>query len=541
MPGYFNNDSGSMYLNEDAGNAFSAIYKGLKDFRQELAKTKAPNELKKSSIMRASKDMVMSFPVICSDAVEPATAMMLNKAIERQAVSAVQILFSALNLNAVNAFDAISQLHSNLDNQMDISDYMDYVAAANNVARNRGGSAVKAADSFFRMGSFGEEAKLCFQEQCRHTYPESSFNESSLNDYIVESDYQGYHVRKQVVTEAKGPKYQWTNNDINNIAAMASGTSADHPDIAAVQKAQMLSRMDDQQKKLYLDTQKALQDELRTQDQKSHNKNMDRIAQQNYDLAKSNMALANAKNNLERKKLMHQVDFDKQSAQHNYIQRMLLPSDAQKINELVPTMIVVRYQTEMENGAVTVSEAIAGVKAHLYVVPSEEVITKVGGYKKNSINQLNLIRATTKEISMSKDFVGAIKDARIDAKDNSLSKTSPIWRMLQARSASSNINRLSRGSNNAMATSTIVLTAQESDYIKSNYRVNMDNANEAIAFMAKFNLMSMVIVNEQTEVAKFIMDGDRFFTSYTFTSLERENKDSVSNRTIINLLSKMNR
>ena len=488
-------------FNESSAGAFAAIYQGVRDFRKELAKTKSPNELKKSSIMRAQKDLVMSFPVLCTDTISPDIAMLLCKAIERNAVTALQQLFTASHIQGTNGMDVLGQFHKNMDNQLDISDYMDYAAAAVRNANNYkvGGSAVRAADSFFRMGSYGESAKAAFLEQSKEFYPESSFSEKSLSDYLVTESYEGYDVR-----EFNGTYLHEADAKKSLPADLARGVRKANDDASKSGKGKSAAEM-----------------ELQAA------------------LGNASNNLSAAKNQIEREKLLHQIDNDMQNARHNYITKQLLPTDVQKINELVPSLMIVRFYVEDDKAVESVQEFVAGVKARFIPVPSEEVTEKIGNYKKGGINQFELARATTKEISFAKDFVSAIKDAKLDAMSDSLSQTSPVWRSLQARSSSSTARRLVHGRNTAAAITTLIITQQEVDYIKTNYRVSIDSVNEAVAFMAKFNLMGLVIANEQTEVARFILDGDRYFTNYTFTALDRQAKNM--DYQIANIIAKNNR
>lgn len=483
-------------FNEAASGAFAAIYQGVRDFRKELAKAKSPDELKKSSIMRAQKDLVMSFPVYCTDTISPDIAMLLTKAIERNAVTALQQVLTATHVYGANGMDVLNKFHNNMDNQLDMTDYMDYAAAAVRNANNYkvGGAAVRAADSFFRMGSFGESAKAAFLEQSKKFYPESSFSEKSLSDYLVSESYNGYEVREfngQYLSEAKGD-----NNDKN--AAFKN----------------MIGKNRNDSKKI-----KELEQQVR-----------------NLQVDAKGTAV---KNDLERKKLLHQIDNDMQTANHNYITKQLLPTDVQKINELVPSLMIVRFYVDDDKSVESVHEFVAGVKARLNIVTSEQITEKIGTYKKGGINQFELARATTKEISFGKDFVAAIKDAKIDAVHDSLSQTSPIWRSLQARSSASTAKRLVHGRNTAMAITTLIITQQEVEYIKNNYRIAIDSTNEAVSFMAKFNLMGLVIANEQTDTAKFIFDGDRYFTTYTFSALDRQARNM--DYQIANIIAKNNR
>ena len=58
--------------------------------------------------------------------------------------------------------------------------------------------------------------------------------------------------------------------------------------------------------------------------------------------------------------------------------------------------------------------------------------------------------------------------------------------------------------------------------------------------MEAYNLIALVIADEQAEIAKFLYDGDDYYQMMTFGSLERETGDG-SYKKVINLISKINR
>lgn len=81
--------------------------------------------LNRSSIMKAAKDLTMSFPVICTDSIQPETAAMIVKAIERNCVTTLQLLFSATYLRGENGQEVIRKWHKNIDNDISMDDYLD--------------------------------------------------------------------------------------------------------------------------------------------------------------------------------------------------------------------------------------------------------------------------------------------------------------------------------------------------------------------------------------------------------------------------------
>ena len=87
---------------------------------------------------------------------------------------------------------------------------------------------------------------------------------------------------------------------------------------------------------------------------------------------------------------------------------------------------------------------------------------------------------------------------------------------------------------------TLVLTSEEVNFMKSEYNIDLNIPAKAKGIMEQYNLMCLCIVDEEVEVARFLFDGDKYFQDYSFSALERETGDS-SYKKIINLMSKMNR
>jgi hypothetical protein len=71
--------------------------------------------------------------------------------------------------------------------------------------------------------------------------------------------------------------------------------------------------------------------------------------------------------------------------------------------------------------------------------------------------------------------------------------------------------------------------------VKNQHDIDLSNPAVAIEFMDVYNLMGIVIVDEQMETAEFIYDGDAYFETLSFTALEKEN-NGVNARQIVNLL-----
>ena len=472
-----------IYLKEDSAiSSFKQLIDMAGKYSSNLSKIKSTNYLNKSSIARASKDLIMSFPVLCSDTIDATTAMMICKAVERNSVTMLQLVLTSANLTGENGIAILKQWHTNIDSNMSLDDYINSVGAltkdGEDVRFNRIGEAGVIAQA-------GKFYKTQFLGSINVKYPEESLSEHSIGDYISSNKYGRLDVF--VMSESKNDK---------------STTVPEKKE----------------------ETNKTIMTPV-----SSEKDNKDK---EEYSL--------NYKDIKERE-LKDNTDF---------FTKQLLDSDVKKANELIPSLMIIRFNVGDPNEAkdtsdrkipFEVKEFIAGVKARLISVPSEEIIARVVANDRDRIDMKNLIRATTKEISFTKDFVMGIGQAKIDAKNNSkLSATNPIWRALQARSAKSSLKRLFKTANTGAAITTLVVSQAEVNYIKNTYDVDLDNPVVARDFMEAYNLIALVIADEQAEIAKFLYDGDDYYQMMTFGSLERETGDG-SYKKVINLISKINR
>ena len=537
----------------------AALYKSNK------AKRAAEKYRKSTSIARASKDLIMSFPTICSDVISPETAAMINKAVERKNVQMIQMIAAAAHLQGYNGQDVIKQIHTNMGINFNVDDYVDAMLALGDTFNE------SVSLEGVPYNTLAEDYRDAFLATLNICYPLDSLSESSINDYVVKG---AYSISPTVVklTEAKHRKNNQHSSRVRHPEPFDGNTYGRSPE---------LQRTRDQK---YDDAFRRFESMVDTKELRNRNEKIDQTLKSknpSYDYYKDKSA------DLANKKFKYQKDQDKQNRADNYqkmawdrlrdrrdydyrvgrdeiedqrydarqnaemlkaksdhFSKQLLDSDVKKANELMPTMIVLRYQVadpDKDPSAVTSDiqdEFIAGVKSRLISVPSQEIMDRVIDMNRNGVNMNNLIRATSKETSFTRDFLAGIQQAKIDAKkDSKLSKSNPIWRSLQARSNRSRINRLARVSNSAAAITTLIISVQEVESIKAEYNIDLLNPVVASEFMATYNLMALVIVDEQNAVAHFIYDGDVYFEDLAFASLEKDNDRSY--KQVVSLLNRI--
>ena len=122
------------YINESG--PLEAIIQAIADFGSDVGSmiknsknNRAKEYLDRSSISRATKDLVASFPVLCDDSISSGTAAMITKAIERNCLVMLQMLFSSAYLKGSNAREVLSQWHKNIDDDKGMDELLDLIAA----------------------------------------------------------------------------------------------------------------------------------------------------------------------------------------------------------------------------------------------------------------------------------------------------------------------------------------------------------------------------------------------------------------------------
>ena len=226
------------------------------------------------------------------------------------------------------------------------------------------------------------------------------------------------------------------------------------------------------------------------------------------------------------------------------ISKSFAANDIKKANELMPTTLTVNFVYERTPGGTTipVEGVVIGIKARLIPVSSNDITNHIISKVEDKNWLLQLIRATTRETSFVKDFLLAIDKAKVDALAHSRQgSANPMWKVLERRAMNSKLRRL-LGSNNAyMAITTLCVSQEDVDYVKKEFNIDFEQPSNIDPLFSNLNLMCVCIVDEALEVAKFMFDtGDGNWENYSFSSLEREDKDNTYKK-VVNLMTKVAR
>ena len=221
----------------------------------------------------------------------------------------------------------------------------------------------------------------------------------------------------------------------------------------------------------------------------------------------------------------------------------IISSDYKKANEMVPTLLNINFWYAPEDGnAIPIENVVIGVKARLIPIAANDIVNHIMAKIEDKNALLQFIRATTRETNFVKDFLLAIDRAKIDALAHSRKgSANPMWKVLERRAITSKLKRLIGSPNNYMAITSLIISQEDVDSIKKEYNVDVENPSTVYPLFSNYNLMCFGISDESLEVAKFMFDtGEGNWENYSFTSLEREDKDNTYKK-VVNLMTKVAR
>ena len=439
----------------------------------DLGNLASTRTLSVKSITKSSKDLTMIFPVMVSNTVDGTSAQLITRALERKFVSLDQILLSAISITkSMDAIDHLKNIHSNI-NQGSIFDIDDYIN-------------VNVVDESFAL-SQAEKRKVC--EDYRLNFfsmnnLKQSFNEANLKDKTTPTSDVAMNQ-----FDRKKAKGEETATDISAYRAFSQAKRDEYTKnaISAEKDRQTVSKMADEF-------------------------NAEREAEQ---LAK------------ERSTGVRLNRFYKDSS-GRYLGNAnaeIKDSDIKKSNELQPSLLKIHYITRVKDDHIR-NEALIGIKAKMYLVDSRDIMDRITAKKTYNMSLYNLIKATTGEINFWRDFVFAIKKAKIDALSNSnRGSSNKLWKVLERRAVASKLNRFVSMRNDATAITTLVMSKYDVEMLKKEEDINILDARVARKIMDDYNLIGIVVDDASTESARFIFDtGDDEYEVYTYKTLKKEDK-----------------
>lgn len=431
------------------------------------------------SITRANKDLTMTFPVMVSNTVDPVSAQLVARALERKFVTLTQMLLSAISItSSKDAIDHLKNIHANLDlsSFFDVDDYL-AVSEEATAMHIFDAETVKAVYEAFR------------QERLR-AKPLNHLHEFLSKD-VTDA------IAKQPGVANNLAIKQW--NDLSDDDKARVMKHYNSPTVTQNRDYERRLRAADQEK-----------NRLTSNFAKSR-------AMQNRKM--NNIQAANDA-------LQARID-DLTAVRANKISKVTKDQmDYKKANELQPTLLQIQFISTNDNNDPITVDAYVGIKSKIYCVDSADIANHIVSKRSYNFSLYNLIKATSGEIEFWRDFVFAIKKAKIDAVSNTnRGSSSKLWKVLERRALASKINRFMSLRNDATAITTLVVSAYDVEMLRKMEDIDISNSRVARKLMDDYNLVGIVIVDDSTESAKFIFDtGDDEYEPYTFKTLKREDK-----------------
>lgn len=425
------------------------------------------NNLKYSSIAKMASEGTLQFPVLVSSSIDIETAQNISKALERNYSTFVQTalsLFPSMAVNGSNdvtAANFIKQFHQNNGG----FDTFDLIA---NIAE---GYTTLFSDEnvVFESAIYNGKTKTI-----------EAKNKEQLID-LMES------VRIDILNNKYIPKAEITYN---------------FKDKKLSKKFNSLTEANDdwEQYKYY-----------QTERRDNHNKRLDGA---NYKLNKDKFYY---------QKERDEYNTNVQQNSGDYMRDVLRDNDVRKANELIATTLHIRVKLFNKNTGTNEGSVdfIIGVKCTMHVVKTNEMIVNLVGACTNNDRVFNFLRWTTGEISFFKDFLFNIKEIKDDVA-NRKSGSSPWWLALKKRRLLGKSKRAILSNKQLLPNATIVINAEEAEYIKTQYGYDLFNPLFINKIMDQYYLLGFVVVDNSAQVAHFIFENDRKdYQTITFSALEK--------------------
>ena len=419
------------------------------------------------SITRANKDLTMTFPVMVSNTVDPASAQLVSRALERKFVTLTQMLLSAISItSSKDAIDHLKNVHSNLD-LSSLFDVDDYLAISQEATAHHifDAAEIKAVYETFR------------QERL-HAKPLSH-----LHEFLSKDVTDAIARQPRVAGNIANRKFNDLSDEDKAIAMNYYGSDT-------------------------VTRNKALEKQNKS------------LTQQLKDIERANSKLSNSNSNLQSR-----LDDIRNNSRAGLV-KLGKDQDYKKANELQPTLLQIQFISTNDNNDPITVDAYVGIKTKIYCVDSADIANHIVSKRSYNFSLYNLIKATSGEIEFWRDFVFAIKKAKIDAVSNTnRGSSSKLWKVLERRALASKINRFMSARNDATAITTLMMSAYDVEMLRKMEDIDISDSRVARKLMDDYNLVGIVIVDDSTESAKIIFDtGDDEYEPYTFKTLKRDDK-----------------
>ena len=480
------------------------VINDLKNDIKDMGTTEYAKRLRGSSIARKGAEGTLQFPVIVSRSLSIDDAMMICKALERQYASFTQI---ALSLNP----------YLDLSRDKDISSYL------KNFHQNSGGRFNTIGDllmenSYSFMSNENEDiGAMFFVNEGANPYIIKSNNDQmfSCMDYINENCLNDLYKPTSPKLNFKNPNLNdFYNNRLFDDVVMEASNKKKNSIASAVEPLFNRGTSGPEPTFDIPDPEPVY-----TPPEPVNGNVNDREARQRIlDLRASNQD----KYRRSRDQLMD-TRFEMQNMGNTQVK--MTDNDCKKANEMVPTTLAVSVNVKDNGNFGGTVNFVIGIKTILHPVTSDEMVRNVVNGCRHTNKFFNFIRWTTGELTFIKDFVLNMDEIKDDVVNRMSAKESGWWSVLKHRKKAARAKKLLPIGKEMLPNSTIVMSLDEVEMIKSQYGFDLSDPNMMIKLMREYFLLAFVIVDPAQELATFMYDGQNQPQVMSYAGLERENSN----------------
>lgn len=536
--------NGREYFHESVVRDIVDILTDMKDFDEVQFITNSKSNRSFKSITSATKDLILTFPVMVSTDIDPDNAIMLAKAHEKKCASLLHILFTAISVsNNEDVYDYVRKFHANVGN---MTGTLDSYADSLDRLYNKFDESYDASKPL-KIDHDVLNAVLEDLRNSNYILPDN-LKESSLESYKIIPGYRT-EMDDMIIQEASQDGTDFTitnftdddarNRNSVNLARDTLISGQLNYDATPEELDRLITRNADG---TYSYLPPGGGNSITIDDDEY--RNLYRASYRNVG-APANKGAVNT---------TIQIKGSPTYSQQNYLQnaeymknindahsKMVLNTEYKKANELQPTMMVVNFMRHSKDGDF-INSAVIGIKAKIYPVSSSDICSRISRKLDDKKFLTNFVRATTNEIAFFRDFLFAVDNAKLDAKAyGKQASSNKLWKVLERRSVKSKFRRSLKMYNDATAISTLVISENDVEYLKKVNSIDILNIVQARKLLDAYNFMCICVLNQSTEVASLLYDtGDDTYEMVPFTGLEREASDN-SYKKMVNLMSKMSR
>lgn len=560
--------------------------KGLSNVAtQRYQNTSGNNSYSYSSIARAASKLIAVFPVLTSRTVSMSSAHAVSKYIEQISCQFFMLALQQANIsNVKNGIDYLRNFHQNLDLGDDNSNAIIATMQSWLDAYEKGTFENATIAGSMNAEAFAEASvdPFMFQadnvkisstdirdlvnlmhENANIEVLDTNLNPISVNDYIVREFANGtYKVTMGYMDLNEAKKYTGKvknnyNNGNNQNSGNNQGQQRDYSGyIDARNKAsdyedeKARAREEQRHKNAEDEELKRTQHKAAEEAQRHANKDLENQNSHNRQMERdeANRRFQQQQEEIKRKAEEEKAAKERADSQYNiqkaqqfrYGSAMILKDqDIKKMNDAVPSILVVRFYQRDNNGGISdiPTEFLIGVKSKIVPITTTEILRRIMNDNKDGQKFLKFMRTITGELKASEVILG-LSRITDDVKSYKVKGArGDLWTLLQNRAAAAKSQIKSGKHNDFSAITTVLISQEDVDELYREENLDISDPKNALRFMSSYNLMGFAIVDDSNEVLHLLLDnGSKSFEDISYTMLERETQDGGTYKKLINLM-----